>query len=457
MSNYKTYIEQNKKRFVTELCELLKIPSISAQEEHKVDILKCAQTVKAYLDALNPTKCDIMPTGGHPVVYAEYKVDQNKPTVLIYGHYDVQAPDPLEEWKSNPFEPVIIDEKIYGRGTSDNKGQFFAHLKALETLLKVDQQLPVNIKVLIEGEEEIDGENLDNFIKNNKELIKADICLIADTEALSSTQPVVTYGLRGLVYIQLDLQVLTTDVHSGIFGGNVPNAAIELSNIIAKLKDPTTQEITIPGFYDNVRVLSQDEHEELQNSPYNETYIKEHSGAKTILGVQPYNIAERMGARPTLDVNGMNSGYIGEGAKTIIPAKASAKISMRLVPNQNSEHIKSLFTEYIKKIAPDYVDVKMTILSLNEPTLMDIHSKYFKIAERASIYSFGNKPIYDLCGGSIPVTYAFSQTLGIDSILLGYGLPDDGIHSPNEKINLEMFYKGIETSINFLKNLEELD
>ncbi len=452
MNNTQEYIENNKQRFLDELFELLKIPSISAQKEHDVDIKNAAEWLKKHLIKIGLENAKVMPTKGHPVVYADWLHAKGKPTIIIYGHYDVQSPDPLKEWKSKPFEPEIRNGNIYARGTADDKGQLFMHLKALEMLIKTEGTLEVNVKFLIEGEEEIGGVNLDDFILEHKDLLMADICLISDSHSYSPSQPLVVYGLRGLVYTEIELSTMPKDVHSGEFGGNIPNPAIELANIISMLKDKNTQRILIPGFYDNVRKLSEKEKSELAEGYFNEAAVSKESGVKKILGLKNAGVAVRAGALPTLDVNGMKSGYIDEGAKTIIPSKASAKISMRIVPNQKSEEIAEKFKSYLEKIVPDYVDYNVKVLSTGEPIIMQKDSDFFSKANDVLQKHFGNQPAYELLGGSIPVTAVFKNILGIDSVLMGFGLPDDGLHSPNEKISTEMFYKGIKCLADYYKS-----
>lgn len=443
------YLNDNKLKQLNELTELLKIPSISAQSKHDKDVQICANWVKNHFEQIGLENCKVLPTDGHPVVYADYLHAKDAPTVLVYGHYDVQAPDPLDQWNSPPFEPTIKDGNIYARGTADDKGQFFTHLKAIEAILASGSELPVNIKFLIEGEEEVGGINLDKFIEQNLDLLGADVCVISDSHSLSETQPLIGYGLRGLTYMELTLSTMPKDAHSGTYGGNIPNPAIELANIIAQLKDNKTQKILVDGFYENVREVGAAEKAELAEAEFNENAVKHEVGVSAVVGEEGFTVAERAGARPTLDVNGMVSGYTGEGPKTIIPAQASAKISMRLVPNQTSKEIEQKFTEFVKKITSAHCKLEIKNLSDGEPILFNRKSEYFKKAETALEEVFGNKPLYELGGGSIPVTATLKTLLGIDSILMGFGLPDDGLHSPNEKLNLEMFYKGIETSARF--------
>lgn len=454
MNKVNEYLETHKARHLEELKQLLEIPSISAQSEHLKDIRKAGEWLVDHLSSIGMDNAKLMETAGHPVVYADWLHAKNATTVLIYGHYDVQAADPLEEWETPPFEPTEKNGNLYARGTADDKGQLFTHIKAIEAIMAIDGKLPVNVKFMLEGEEEIASANLDAFIQNNKEFLDADVCLISDSHSLSTTQPLIDYGLRGIVYAQVEIKALNKDVHSGSYGGNVPNPANILADIISKLKNSKTHKITIPGFYDKVREPSKKELKELEESFFNEESIKSETGASEAIGVEGQSVAERAGARPTLDVNGMVSGYIGEGPKTIIPAKASAKISMRLVPHQTAAEIEEMFENYVKEMAPDYVDFEVKFLGSGDPILMNRNSKYFKAAEKAFETVFGNLPIYEMNGGSIPVTATLKDLLQIDSVLMGFGLPDDRLHAPNEKMNLEMFYKGIKASAVFFKEFE---
>ncbi len=436
-------------KHLKELFELLAIPTISAQSQHQKDMRQACQWLKRKLTNLS-FKAKIMPTGGHPVVYAEnLKAGKNKPTVLIYGHYDVQSPDPLDEWQSDPFKPEIRNDNLYARGANDNKGQFYTWIAAIEEI----KELPVNIKFLLEGEEEVGSKNLDKFVAQNKSLLKADICVLSDTHCLSESEPLIVSGLRGLTYVEIRLRTLQKDVHSGTYGGNVLNPATVLAQIIAQLKDKN-HHVLIPGFYKNVRRLSQAEKRKLTQFPFREKQVKEETGAKKVVGEKNFSVQARAGTRPTLDVNGLWGGYQKEGAKTIIPAQAGAKISMRLVPNQTSREIYDKFKNYVRKITPQGVELIIKKLSGGEPILMDTSSQYFQVAEKAYSKVFGKKPIYAFEGGSIPVTATLKNLLGIDSILMGYGLPDDGLHGPNEKLSLTMFEKGIKTNTEFLKNLD---
>jgi acetylornithine deacetylase/succinyl-diaminopimelate desuccinylase-like protein len=444
---------------IKNLKQLLSIPSISAQGQHKADMKKACNWLQKKLKSLG-FKVNILPTDGHPVVYAERNTENGSPTtLLIYGHYDVQDPGNLDEWASKPFKPTIRSGNIYARGAADDKGQLYTWIAAIEEILKnpevsreVHPKGVPNIKFLIEGEEEVGSRNLDEFVERNKSLLAADVCVMSDSHCLSENQPIIDYGLRGIYYVELVLKSLGRDVHSGIYGGNVINPANLLAYIISKLKDDE-HKIQIPGFYDNVRKLSKKERSLINKTPIAESDFIKETGAEVIIGEKEYTLAERAGARPTLDVNGVWGGYQGEGPKTIIPESAGAKISMRLVPNQTVSEIEDKFNKYVMSLIPKGVEVDLKTISTGEPILMDTSSRYFEAAERAYKKVFGKKPLYKLSGGSIPVTATFKNILGIDSVLMGYGLPDDGLHSPNEKLSLSMFKKGIKTNIEFLKNL----
>jgi acetylornithine deacetylase/succinyl-diaminopimelate desuccinylase-like protein len=433
------------------LFELLAIPSISAQKEYKGEMLKAANWIKNKLNSLN-FDANILKTSGHPVVYAEsLKAGSDKPTLLIYGHYDVQDPGNLLEWSSKPFQPEVRSGNVYARGAADDKGQLYTWISAIEEIGK-RKDSNFNIKFIIEGEEEVGSKNMDDFVGDNLALLKSDICLISDTHCLSEHQPVITAGLRGILYYQLKIKSLNKDVHSGTYGGNVANPANIMASIISKIKDEN-KKIIVPGFYENVRKLSKREIKRLMEFPFTKKEVTKESGAKNTFGETSYSVQERVSTRPTFDVNGIWSGYLGEGEKTIIPAEAYAKFSMRLVPNQTCDDLAEKFEDYIKSIMPDEVDYELERTSSGEPVLFDTKSKFFKIAEYVYKKTFENKPLYFSWGGSIPVTAIFKKRLGIDSVLMGYGLPDDGLHSPNEKLSLSMFEKGIKTNIKYLKNI----
>ncbi|WP_153799380.1 dipeptidase [Foetidibacter luteolus] len=443
MQVWKQYQDENKDRFLDELLQMLRIPSVSARSEHKQDMLACADMVKQRLQEAGAGKVEIFATPGHPVIYAEKITDAAKPTVLVYGHYDVQPPDPLELWHSGPFEPVIKDGKIYARGACDDKGQFYMHVKAFETMVKTGT-LPVNIKFIIEGEEEIGSSHLGDFIKAHKDLLKADVILISDTAMLSMDNPSIDVGVRGLSYIEVEVTGPNRDLHSGVYGGAVANPITILAQMIASLHDENNH-ITIPGFYDAVAEASQAERAEMAKAPYSEAEYKEDLGVKSLWGESGYSTNERTGIRPTLELNGIWGGYTGEGAKTVLPSKAYAKISCRLVPNQKHEVITALVIEHLEKIAPPGVSIKVTPHHGGDPYVTPVDSTEYKAAAKAIEASFGKPPIPVRGGGSIPITALFESVLGCKTVFLGFGLDSDNLHSPNEKFNLFNFYKGIET------------
>jgi len=443
MQAWKDYLDQHKDRFLDELLQLLRIPSVSARSEHKEDMIACAEAVKQRLQEAGADTVTIYQTPGHPVVYAEKKLDASKPTVLVYGHYDVQPPDPLELWHSGPFEPVIKDGKIYARGSADDKGQFYMHVKALEIFTKT-ASLPVNIKFLIEGEEEIGSSHLENFVKENKELLKADVVLISDTAMLSMQNPSIDVGVRGLSYIEVEVTGPSRDLHSGVYGGAVANPITILAKMIASLHDENNH-ITIPHFYDDVVESSPEERAEMAKAPYDEEEYKKDLGVQELWGEKGYTTNERTGIRPTLEVNGIWGGYTGEGAKTVLPSKAHAKISCRLVPNQKHHAITKLVIDHLKKIAPPTVTIKAEEHHGGDPYLTPIDSVEYKAAAKALETAFGKPPIPVRGGGSIPITALFESELNCKTVFLGFGLDSDNLHSPNEKFELFNFYKGIET------------
>jgi len=435
------------------LFELLRIPTISAQSQNDNDMHHACEWLHQRFTAIG-FDSDILATAGHPLVYAEcMSAGPDKTTILIYGHYDVQSPDPLEQWTSKPFEPEIRGNNVYCRGVADDKAQLYAWIAAVDDWATSGKSLPVNIKFLIEGEEEVGGDNLEKFIGQNQSLLKADICVISDSHCLSEEQPIIDYGLRGIIYTELHLASFARDVHSGIYGGNVFNPIQVLAEIIAKLKNDEHR-ISIPGFYDLVRQLTDVEQRELNESPFGVQQILSETGAKAVAGEPDFSVAARAGARPSLDVHGIWGGYSDEGTKTIIPASAHAKISMRLVPFQTAEEIFEKFEKYVRRLTPEGVDIDVQYLSGGEPILMDRYNHFFQKAERAYTSAFGKTPLYELSGGSIPVTAMFKTLLNLDCILMGYGLPDDGLHSPNEKMSISMFEKGIKTSTAFLAQFE---
>lgn len=437
------YINNHKDRFLEELFELLRIPSISADAAYKGDVQKAAGLLKNQLLSAGADNVEIISTPGHPVVYAEKIIDPSLPTVLVYGHYDVQPPDPLNLWKTGPFEPEIRDEKIYARGSADDKGQVFMHVKAFEYMVK-ENQLPCNIKIMIEGEEEVGSEHLALFLRDNKERLAADIILISDTSILANDTPSITTGLRGLSYVEVEVTGPNRDLHSGLYGGAVANPINALCEMIASLKDENGH-ITIPGFYDDVNELSQEERNELAKAPFNLDEYKKHLDIEDVNGEKGYTTPERASIRPTLDVNGIWGGYTGEGAKTVIASQAFAKISMRLVPAQDPDKITELFKNHFEKIAPAGIRVKVTPHHGGKPLVTPIDSPAYLAASEAMEKTFGIKPVPVRGGGSIPIVATFKEILGLDSILMGFGLDSDAIHSPNESFGVWNFLKGIET------------
>ena len=453
MQAWKDYQEKNKERFLEEMLDLLRIPSISAKTEHKEDMLKCAEAVKKSLIDAGCDIAEVIPTEGHPVVYGEKIVDPSKPTVLVYGHYDVQPVEPLALWHSGPFDPVIKDGKIFARGSADDKGQFYMHVKALEIMVNTNS-LTTNVKFLIEGEEEVGSPNLGKFVANNKEKLKADVILISDSSMLSMENPSLDTGVRGLSYIEVEVTGANRDLHSGTYGGAVANPITILAQMIASCHDENNH-ITIPGFYDDVAEATEKERELLNASPYDEKEYMDELGVKELWGEKGFTTYERTGIRPTLEVNGIWGGYTGEGAKTVLPSKAYAKISARLVPNQSSEKITDILLNYFKSIAPPSVTVEASLHHGGEPYMTPIDSKGYKAASKAVETTFGKTPIPVRGGGSIPICSLLEKELNIKIIFMGFGLDNDNLHSPNEKYNLENYYKGIETIPYFHKYFAE--
>ena len=452
-NEWKEYQGKNKDRFLDEMLELLRIPSVSAKSEHKNDMRQCAELVKKRMLDAGADKAEVMETEGHPAVYGEKIVDASKPTVLVYGHYDVQPADPLELWHSGPFEPVIKDGKVYARGSADDKGQFYMHIKALETLIKTNS-LKNNIKFLIEGEEEIGSPNLGKFVGEHKDMLKADVILISDSAMISMENPSLDIGVRGLSYIEVEVTGASRDLHSGFYGCAVANPITILAKMIASCFDQNNH-ITIPGFYDGVLEATKEERALMAKAPYNEDEYKKDLGVNELWGENGFTTNERTGIRPTLEVNGIWGGYTGEGAKTVLPSKATAKISARLVPNQSSEKITKLLLEHFKKIAPRSVTVRAFEHHGGEAYMTPIDSKAYKAAAKAIKETFGKEPIPVRGGGSIPICSILEKELGIKIVFMGFGLDSDNLHSPNEKFNLENYYKGIETIPYFHKFFAE--
>ena len=451
---WKDYQEKNKDRFLNELLDMLRIPSVSARSEHKQDMVRCAEMVKQRMLEAGADKAEIFQTAGHPLVYGEKIIDPSKPTVLVYGHYDVQPAEPLELWTHPPFEPTIVNGKIFARGSCDDKGQFYMHVKALETMVQTNT-LCTNIKFCIEGEEEIGSMHLAEFVKSHKDLLKADVVLISDTAMLSLENPSIDIGVRGLSYIEVEVTGPNRDLHSGVYGGAVANPITILSKMIVSLHDENNH-ITIPGFYDEVVEATETERKLMAAAPFDEKEYKDDLGVKELWGEKGFTTNERTGIRPTLEINGIWGGYIGEGAKTVLPSKAFAKISARLVPNQNSDKITEMLINHLQKIAPANITLKATLHHGGEPYMTPVDSKAYKAAAAAIKDTFGKNPIPVRGGGSIPICSLFEEELGIKIVFMGFGLDSDNLHSPNEKFNLENYYKGIETIPHFHKHFSAM-
>jgi acetylornithine deacetylase/succinyl-diaminopimelate desuccinylase-like protein len=454
MEKFKKYIDDNRERFLAELFSFIRIPSVSAKAENKQDMVKCAGFVRDSLMAAGADKAEVYPTNGHPIVFGEKIIDRALPTILVYGHYDVQPAEPLELWKSPPFEPEIRDGKIYARGADDDKGQLFMHVKAFE-MMNREGSLPCNVKFMIEGEEEIGSVNLETFCTRNQKMLAADVILISDTTMISQETPSVTSGLRGLSYVQVELTGPDRDLHSGLYGGAVINPCNVLCEMIASLKDEKGR-ITIPGFYDDVIEISMEERKDMARRPYDQKSFMKAIDVDALGGEEGYTAHERIGIRPTLDVNGIWGGYTGEGAKTILPSKAYAKISMRLVPNQDAVKTADMFCKHFESIAPEGVRVKAEYLHGGQAYVSPVDTPEYAAASMALEATFGKKPIPVRSGGSIPIVAVFEKVLGTKSILLGFGLDSDAIHSPNESYPLFNFFRGIETIPLYFRHYAEL-
>ncbi len=452
MKNIVSFIDSHQEQFLAELKELLAIPSVSSQSDRKPEMQRAAEWLKNHMTSIGLQNVQIMKTDGHPVVYADWLGAAGKPTVLLYGHYDVQPEDPIGEWQSPPFEATIRGENLYGRGTADDKGQIFIHLKAIEAFLKDRGALPINIKIIFEGEEEVGSEHLGAFVAAHKEFLKADVILISDSGMFAKGVPSVTYALRGLAYMEVEVTGPNGDLHSGSFGGSVHNPIQALSEMIASLHDKNGR-ITVKGMYDDVRPLSKAERDAFKKLPWNDKKYAKSLGLKELYGEKGYSTLERLWARPTLECNGIWGGYTGEGAKTVLPSKAFAKISMRLVPDQSSAKIARLFERHIKSIAPKTIQVKVRHLHGGEPAITPVDSPGVQAAVVALEKGFGQKPLYQREGGSIPIVVDFKKLLGIDSVLLGFGLPDENAHAPNEFINLRNFFGGMKTVVHYYNEL----
>lgn len=450
------YAYDNQEEFVEQLKEFLRIPSISTLSTHKADMLRAAQWLKEELERIGLEHVSISPTEGHPIVYADWLHAQRAeaPTVLIYGHYDVQPADPLELWHSPPFEPTEREGNLYGRGTADDKGQLFIHLKAIEALMQTTGQLPLNVKCIFEGEEECGGTHLDDWIDAHQELLKSDLAVISDTHILAEDQPTIVYGLRGLSYLEVHIESAKGDLHSGMYGGAVHNPIQALAELIAQLHDENGT-VTVPGFYDKVLPLDEEERAELARIPYTDETLLHETGATMAWGEKEYTVVERTSARPTLEMNGIWGGFQGEGAKTVLPAKAGAKLSMRLVPNQEPWEIAQLVSQHLKRLAPPTVRLDVRELHHGDGAIIPRNLPAMQVASEAYEETFGVRPIFVREGGSIPVVASLQKKLGIHTVLLGFGLPDDNLHAPNEKFSLAMFHKGIETVILFYQKVAQ--
>ena len=454
MEKLQPYFESNKQRFLDELLDLLRIPSVSADPKFKDDVLRTAEYVKAKLIAAGAENVVLEQTKGYPVVYGDKIIDPKLPTVLVYGHYDVQPADPYDLWHSPPFEPVIKDGNIYARGSADDKGQMYMHVKAFEMMLK-NNSLPCNVKFMIEGEEEVGSENLETYVKANTAKLKSDVVLISDTSIIANDTPSITTGLRGLAYLEVEVTGPNRDLHSGVYGGAVANPINTLCDMISSLHDKD-RKVNIPGFYDDVQIVSDSERAEMAKAPFSLSEYEKDLDVNEVLGEKGYSTTERVSIRPTLDVNGIWGGYIGQGAKTVLPSKAYAKVSMRLVPNQSSEKITKLFEDHFKSIAPKYVKVKVTNLHGGEAAVTPTDTVAYKAASKAMEKTFGKAPIPQRTGGSIPIVTMFERVLNTKSVLFGFGLDSDSIHSPNEHYGLFNYYKGIETIPYFFKYFTEM-
>ena len=449
------FINVNRDRYIDEMKRYLAIPSISALPEHKDDVRTCAQWTRDEMSRIGLQNCRLEDTPGHPIVYGEWLNAPGAPTILFYGHYDVQPVDPLNLWTSPPFEATVRDGEIYARGAADDKGQVFMHFKAVEAHLKQHGSLPVNMKFLIEGEEEVGSANLDNFIKAHKDLLKADVVVISDSPMFDRGIPSICYGLRGLAYFQIDLRGSKSDLHSGSFGGAVANPAMVLAQILSQMKDKSGR-IKIDGFYDDVVDLRPEERAEWEKLPFNEKKYRQDLGAPKLFGETGYSTLERVWARPTFEVNGLLSGFTGEGAKTVLPAVSMAKVSMRLVPNQEPDKIADLFEAYLQKVAPKTVELKLTRMHGGKPWMTAFDNPYVQAAGRAIEAGFGKRPVFNREGGSIPVVSTFQEELGVPCVLFGIGLPDENAHAPDEKLDLSNFHGGVISAAYLYKEIGAL-
>ncbi|MCU1287280.1 MAG: peptidase [Acidobacteriales bacterium] len=446
--------KDNQQRFLNELKDLLRIPSVSTLPQHKEDVRRAAEFIANELKRIGMDNVEIIATAGHPLVYADWLKAPGKPTVLSYGHYDVQPPDPLDEWKTPPFEPTERNGNIYARGAVDDKGQMYMHVKALESLLVAGKgTLPMNVRVLVEGEEEVGGEAIAKFVASHPERLKADFALVSDTEMFAPDLPTLNVGLRGLIYTELEAVGAKTDLHSGMYGGAAPNPFFALTQIISKLKDENGK-ILIPHFYDRVQKPSDEELKAWKSLPFNEEHYRETEvGSKELTGEPGFSVQERTWARPTLEVHGMPGGFVGAGAKTVIPAKATAKVSMRIVPNMKPEEAFKQYSDYVMSLVPKGIQLKVKLLSMGDPIIIRTDNKFVKAATEAMKEVFGKDTVFIRSGGSIPIVAEFEKHLKIPSVMMGFGLPDDNLHAPNEKFHIANFYRGIESIIRFLQKV----
>jgi acetylornithine deacetylase/succinyl-diaminopimelate desuccinylase-like protein len=448
MDHVVSFIHQQKDRYIAELVEFLKIPSVSSDSRRQEDMERCARFVAELMRKAGLKRAEVFKTPGHPVVYGEWCEAPGRPTILVYGHYDVQPVDPVDLWTSGPFDPTIREGQMYARGSADDKGQVYIHFAAVEAHLRQNGRLPVNVKFLIEGEEEVGSPHLDRFVSDRKEMLRSDVVLISDTAMFQRGLPSICYGLRGLAYYQIDLRGSHTDLHSGSFGGAVANPAFVLAQLLASLKDRNGK-VTIPGFYKDVKPLSARERKEFKRLPFSEVKYARELGAPALSGEKGYSALERAWARPTFEVNGLLAGFTGEGAKTVIPAVAMAKVSMRLVPEQEPGKIGKLFERHLKKICPKSVQLQVTRMHGGQPWMAELDHPAIRAAAKAFEKGFGKRPVFTREGGSIPVVATFAQVLKVPSVLMGIGVPDENAHAPNEKLDLGNFHGGILSSAHF--------
>lgn len=445
-----SYTERHRRRFLDELSDLLRFPSVSTDPVHAEDVRRCAEWLTEHLASLGPERVELFPTAGHPIVYAVWEGPAGAPTVLIYGHYDVQPADPLSLWESPPFEPTVRNGQLYARGATDNKGQFFAHVKAIEAVLRTQAQLPLTVKLLLEGEEEIGSPNLRPFIEHHRELLACDAVLISDTALYRDEVPTLCYGLRGLCYLELTVHTAATDLHSGVFGGVVDNPILVLAHMLSRLRDGYGR-VTIPGFYDRVAEPSAEERQRLAELPFDAEELRRHTGAPLLFGEAGYSVLERRWLRPTLDVHGIVGGFTGSGAKTVLPAAASAKLSFRLVPYQRAEEIAAAAATALHALAPPTASVEIHFLHGADPVLIPLDTPPMRAAARALERTFGRPPVFVREGGTIPVVGWFTELLHVPVVLMGFGLETEGAHAPNEHFHLKNFFRGILASATFFQ------